>query len=385
MREDCTSPPGPRAHGLSANDREAVLRPVGIDAISEDLVPARAGHDPQNEEHDGFHPPALHKPSRTREEGDIAADGCERCGSPHAWDGATALPRCHGAVRRAPQGRLAAPGHLVAGADRPARVAGMHRPVVDRSRMTDDQSDQLERFEQLRSTDDEILRAELIEEHLWLARHLARRFRQKGQSLDDLEQVACLALVKAVDRFDPSFQVRFTTFAAPTIIGELRRHFRDSAWSVRVTRRLKELHLELKSVNEELTQQLGRTPSVDDLAEALEITSEEVLEGLEAGASYRASSLTPSSPDAPVIEPSFDDHRLAVADLRLALETAMHHLSDRDRRVLFLRYYLGRTQSEIADDVGLSQVHVSRILRSSLARLQEEILDESAISEGGNQ
>ena len=136
------------------------------------------------------------------------------------------------------------------------------------------------------------LRDRLVEQHLWLARHCARRFSGRGESADDLTQVANLALVKAVDRFDPTFQVRFTTFAVPTIVGELRRHFRDRTWSMRVSRRLKDLHLELKAASEQLAHDLGRSPTVDELADALDCTPEDVLEALEAGAAYRATSLS---------------------------------------------------------------------------------------------
>src|SRR6476620_9156835 len=152
-----------------------------------------------------------------------------------------------------------------------------------------------ERFAAFKETGDRSLRDALIEEHLWLARHCARRFANRGEPPDDLEQVAAMALVKAVDRFDPEFEVRFATFAVPTIMGELRRHFRDKTWSMRVSRRLKDLHLELKAANERLAHDLGRAPSLDELADALDCTVEDVLEALEAGAVYRTTSL-----DAPV-------------------------------------------------------------------------------------
>jgi RNA polymerase sigma-B factor len=238
-----------------------------------------------------------------------------------------------------------------------------------------DREREQERFARLRRTEDPALRAELVEEHLWLARHCARRFADKGEARDDLEQVASLALVKSVDRFDPSFGVRFSTFAVPTITGELRRHFRDRTWSVRVTRRLKELHLELKSANELLRHDLGRAPTVDELADALDTTVDEVLEALEAGASYRATSLTVSGADDEEhdLDLAVDDERVASAGVRVALEDAMRTLPDRERRVVYLRFYLGLSQSEIAEQIGVSQVHVSRILRASLSQLEDEL------------
>ena len=187
--------------------------------------------------------------------------------------------------------------------------------------------------------------------------------------------MASLALVKSVDRFDPSFGVRFSTFAVPTITGELRRHFRDRTWSVRVTRRLKELHLELKAANELLSQDLGRAPSVDELADALDATVDEVLEALEAGASYRATSLTVAGADDEEheLDLAVDDEQVASAGVRVALEEAMRTLPDRERRVVYLRFYLGLSQSEIAEQIGVSQVHVSRILRASLSQLEDEL------------
>ena len=237
----------------------------------------------------------------------------------------------------------------------------------------DDREREHDRFAELRRAESPALRDELIEEHLWLARHCARRFAGKGEARDDLEQVASLALVKAVDRFDPSFGVRFSTFAVPTITGELRRHFRDRTWSVRVTRRLKDLHLELKAANELLSQDLGRAPTMDELAESLDVTVDEVLEALEAGASYRATSLTVGGTEDAEHDPGFDDEQLGSTGARVALAEAMRTLPDRERRVVYLRFYLGLSQSEIAEQVGVSQVHVSRILRASLSQLEEQL------------
>ena len=239
----------------------------------------------------------------------------------------------------------------------------------------DDRELEQERFRALRRDGDASLRDRLVEDHLWLARHCARRFSGKGESPDDLLQVASMALVKAVDRFDPDFKVRFATFAVPTITGELRRHFRDRTWSMRVSRRLKELHLELKAAKEHLAHDLGRPPTVDELADSLDVSPEEVLEALEAGAAYRASSL-----DAPVggegeegIIPGEADADLEDTGTRVMLQDAMTTLPERERRVVYLRFYLGLTQAEIAEEIGVSQVHVSRILRSTLAQLADEL------------
>ncbi len=246
--------------------------------------------------------------------------------------------------------------------------------------MPEEREIEQERFAELRRTSDVALRSRLIEDHLWLARHCARRFSGRGESPDDLNQVANMALVKAVDRFDPTFRVRFATFAVPTIIGELRRHFRDRTWSMRVSRRLKDLHLELKAASEQLSHDLGRSPSVDELADALDCTPEQVLEALEAGAAYRATSLSAGlgSEEGEEIVPGVDDEHLEDASLRVMVQDALNTLPERERRVVYLRFYLGLTQSEIAHEIGVSQVHVSRILRSTLSQLGDELGEEAA-------
>jgi RNA polymerase sigma-B factor len=249
--------------------------------------------------------------------------------------------------------------------------------------MPDEREIEQERFAELCRTGDPALRNELVEEYLWLARHCARRFAGRGEAPDDLNQVAMMALVKAVDRFDPSFKVRFATFAVPTMIGELRRHFRDRTWSLRVSRRLKDLHLELKAASEQLSHDLGRAPTVDELADALDTTPEEVLEALEAGAAYRPTSLNagPVGADADEeIIPGADDPEMVETGARVVVQEALKGLPERERRVIYLRFYLGLTQSEIAEEIGVSQVHVSRILRATLARLGDE-LDEGQLAE----
>ena len=243
--------------------------------------------------------------------------------------------------------------------------------------MPDDPSAAVETFKELRRTGNPALRDRLVEDHLGLARHCARRFTGRGEPSDDLEQVASMALVKAVDRFDPEMGVQFATFAVPTIIGELRRHFRDKTWSIRVTRRLQELHLRVRSVNEQRSHDLGRAPTLDELAERMDATPEDVLEALEAGAAYNTKSLTVGpSGDEEELVPGADDDALESTPMRVALHEAMNSLDERDRRALYLRFYVGLTQAEIAEQIGVSQVHVSRILRASLAALGEELGEE---------
>lgn len=248
--------------------------------------------------------------------------------------------------------------------------------------MTTDRETERERFRELRRTGDPKLRDAIIEDHLWLARHGSRRFNGRGENPDDLFQVASFALLNAVDRFDPELNIRFSTYAMPTIVGELRRHFRDRTWSMRVSRRLKDLHLELRSAKEELTHLLGRAPTVDELADFVDTTPDEVLEALEAGASYRAGSLTPGpmGPDGSELdEPAAlgtQHQQLDDSPDRVVLEQALQTLSPRDRRVVYLTYYVGLTQAEIAEQIGVSQVHVSRILRASLGKLGDQLDEE---------
>ena len=250
--------------------------------------------------------------------------------------------------------------------------------------MPTDRDTERERFRELRRSDDPAVRETIIADHLWLARHGARRFAGRGEPRDDLVQVASLALVNAVDRFDPEMGVRFATYAMPTIIGELRRHFRDRSWSVRVARRLKDLHVELRSAKEELTHVLGRSPTVDELADFVDATPDEVLEALEAGAAYRAGTLStgPVGADGRELEEpailGFDDLELNESPERLVVQQALQSLSERDRKVVYLSFYAGLTQSEIANQVGVSQVHVSRILRACLVKLGDELRDDPA-------
>jgi len=225
-------------------------------------------------------------------------------------------------------------------------------------------------------TRSETAAARLIEGHLPLARHLARRFADRGQPLDDLVQVASIGLLKAVERFDAERGVEFATYAAHTILGELKRHFRDAGWAVRAPRRLQELYLELTRLLDEQSQSLGRSPTVAELASAAGVTEEEVLEALEAGQAYRSSSLDAPAPGADA-EASVAstlgevDTGMATAEQRVELAGLLDRLAPRERRIVHLRFWEDKTQAEIATELGISQMHVSRLLAKSLATLRE--------------
>lgn len=254
-----------------------------------------------------------------------------------------------------------------------ARV-GARRPLVVLDPSASQRDTERERFRALRETGNEALRDEIVEEYLWIAHHAARRFAGRGEAAEDLFQVASLGLVNAVDRFDPERNVRFATFAMPTAVGELRRHFRDRTWSVKVSRRVKDLHLEIRAASEQLTHALSRRPTVEELAAELGVSVEQVLEAIEAGASYRAASLDGSAdagsdegPEVPA--QGLPDAVVEATPERVAVRESLSNLSQRDRKAVYYRYYLGMSQGEIAQRLDISQVHVSRILRASLAKL----------------
>ncbi|HZA20164.1 MAG TPA: RNA polymerase sigma factor SigF [Actinomycetota bacterium] len=225
------------------------------------------------------------------------------------------------------------------------------------------------------------VRARLVDQYIGLVEFLARRFRNRGEPLEDLVQVGTIGLLKAIDRFDLEREVEFSTYATPTIVGELKRHFRDKGWAVRVPRRLQELHLELTKIIGSLGQELGRSPTVAEIAEHSGISEEDVLEGLEIAQAYNFTSL-----DAPIDSDDSDsstfaeqmgseDEQLENLEYRAALAPEMAKLPERERRILYLRFYRGMTQSEIADRLGISQMHVSRLLNRTLIRLREALAE----------
>ncbi|WP_221347972.1 RNA polymerase sigma factor SigF [Streptomyces beigongshangae] len=224
------------------------------------------------------------------------------------------------------------------------------------------------------------LRNQLVRMHLPLVEHLARRFRNRGEPLDDLTQVATIGLIKSVDRFDPERGVEFSTYATPTVVGEIKRHFRDKGWAVRVPRRLQELRLALTTATAELSQQHGRSPTVHELAEKLAISEEEVLEGLESANAYSTLSLdVPDTDDeSPAVADTLgsEDEALEGVEYRESLKPLLEDLPPREKRILLLRFFANMTQSQIAQEVGISQMHVSRLLARTLAQLREKLLVE---------
>lgn len=229
------------------------------------------------------------------------------------------------------------------------------------------------RFDRLRATGDRAIRNELVEEFRWLATFCTRRFANRGEPRDDLVQVAFVGLLKAVERFDPARGVAFTTFAVPTIVGELRRHFRDTTWSMHVPRRGKELYQAVAGVVDELTSALGRSPSVAEIAEQAGVTTDEALEALEIRGCYRGVSLEPADADDPPDDAALrvEDRGFEAAEARCVVSSLLRTLpTRRDRLVVELRFLDGLTQSEIAARIGVSQVQVSRLLRANLARMR---------------
>jgi RNA polymerase sigma-B factor len=224
---------------------------------------------------------------------------------------------------------------------------------------------------------DPAAREALVERFLPLARQLARRYQRGGEPLDDLIQVASLGLLKAIDRFEPGRATAFSSFAVPTILGELKRHFRDRGWSVRVPRDLQELAVRVERVGDDLARGLGRAPTLEELAEHLDVTVEQVLEAREAAGAYRAVSLDRPRDEEDEGEGAGDfmgveDPGFSHAEDAATVELLMGVLSDREREVLRLRFNEDLTQSEIGARVGVSQMHVSRLIRQAVARLRQE-------------
>jgi RNA polymerase sigma-B factor len=255
------------------------------------------------------------------------------------------------------------------------RPATAHKPAVDQAALQ-----LLRRLAALPAEhpDRPALRGRAIEAWLPLAKHLAQRFHGRGEPLDDLVQIATVGLIKAIDRFDPEYGNDFAAYAVPTIVGEIKRHFRDRTWDIRVPRRLQELKLDINEATSTLAQRLGRSPTVADIAEYLHRTEDEILEGLDSARAYSAVSLQTlvgTSEDSTELGDllGMDDNEMELAEFRAALGPALETLSPREQRIVLLRFFGNLTQTQIAERVGISQMHVSRLLARSLAALRKQL------------
>jgi RNA polymerase sigma-B factor len=213
--------------------------------------------------------------------------------------------------------------------------------------------------------------------HLPLVEHCARRFRNRGEPLEDLVQVGTIGLLKSIDRFDPDRAVEFSTYATPTIIGEIKRYFRDKGWAIRVPRRLQELRMQIGATAAELTQTLGRSPTPRELAEALDCSVEEIVEGIESSNAYSTLSLDASDDmeeSGSMIDAiGVEDENLEQVEVRESLKPLLDALEPREKKILLLRFFKNRTQTQIAEEIGVSQMHVSRLLNRTLAQLRTSL------------
>jgi RNA polymerase sigma-B factor len=225
-------------------------------------------------------------------------------------------------------------------------------------------------------------REQLIEQYMSLVRSLARRYSYRGEQLEDLVQIGAIGLIKAIDRFDLDRGVELTTYATPNIIGEIKRHFRDKGWAVRVPRGLQELNVQLSRLVEQLTVQLARSPTIAELAKAAGVEEEEVLEALESGRAYTSLSLSVGGGGGddddldPLESLGTVEHQYEVSEDRAVLAPGFKALDERERKILQLRFFDGLTQSQIAQQVGISQMHVSRLIRRSLEKIRETIAED---------
>ena len=242
--------------------------------------------------------------------------------------------------------------------------------------LTDDEA--IELFRQFRATEDRSVRNRLVQHYEWIARTCAHRFRDRGEPLDDLIQVGLLGLVKAVTRFDPENGTPFPGFAIPTVTGELRRHFRDTTWSVHVPRRMKEMAAAIGPARELLQERLGRHPTLQEIAAELRVEVEDVIGGMEASSGYRAGSIHSDREGGP-LQFGGEDERIGQTEAQLAVERLLSTLPEREQTILRLRFMEDKSQAEIAEVISISQVHVSRLIRSALLSLRQHLPDDGEI------
>lgn len=262
---------------------------------------------------------------------------------------------------------------------RHAAQADFHdAPAPPKGRLAWDKARTHELFHRYKDEGDVSARDELIMSHLNLVRFLASKFKNRGEPLDDLIQVGTIGLIKAIDRFDQGRGLEFTTYATPTILGEIKRHFRDKGWSVRVPRRLQELSAKVNQTTDQLTRELQHSPSVEEVAKRLEVSVDEVLEAMESSGAYSSVPLEAGSSDdedAPAVIDHYAsvDGDLVASDDRMVVADAIREFSPREREVINMRFHDGLTQAEIAQKLGVSQVQVSRLLRRTLKKMQDKV------------
>ena len=251
--------------------------------------------------------------------------------------------------------------------------AQARRPVAN-ERARDEDRALLRRYHEGGDTS---AREALIERHLPLVRSLARRYAGRGEALEDIEQVGAIGLIKAIDRYELSREVALTTYATPNVVGEIKRHFRDKGWAIRVPRALQELNASMSGAIERLTVRLSRSPSISEIADELKTTPEEVLEALEVGSAYSTVSLSSGPAGDEELDPletiGAEDPDFERSEHRAALAPALDRLPAREREILRMRFEEGLPQTQIAQRVGLSQMHVSRLIRKSLALMRDEL------------
>lgn len=297
----------------------------------------------------------------------------------------TGAPAAEPAAATAPRPARDAAAEARAAARRAAKESYRELPSAPKGKLAWDKARTRELFRLYKQEGDEDARSELVVSHLNLVRFLASKFKNRGEPLDDLIQVGTIGLIKAIDRFDPERGLEFTTYATPTILGEIKRHFRDKGWSVRVPRRLQELSAKVNQATDELTNELQKSPTTEQVAERLGVSVDEVLEAIESSSAYSSVPLEAGSSDeeeAPAIIDHYAsiDEDLATSDDRMVIEEAVREFSPREREVMEMRFHDGLTQAEIAKRLGVSQVQVSRLLRRTLRKVQEKVDPEGLMS-----
>ncbi|MCW2833930.1 MAG: polymerase, sigma 28 subunit, SigD/FliA/WhiG [Nocardioides sp.] len=269
-------------------------------------------------------------------------------------------------------------GAIVDGAEAVDELAPVELTKIEVTRKLSAELFVIVRDEELSAAVRTTAREDLVHLHLPLVQHCARRFRNRGEPHDDLVQVGTIGLIKAVDRFETDRGVEFSTYATPTIIGEIKRYFRDKGWAIRVPRRLQELRMQITATTAELTQKLGRSPTARELAEVLGCSVEEIIEGLESSNAYSTLSLdandgSDDSPPSMLDVLGVEDHNLAHVEVRESLKPLLEGLDPREKRILLLRFFKNMTQSQIAEEIGVSQMHVSRLLTKTLNQLRASL------------